>query len=108
MKIKKQQESRIKDAVKEARLDELRHYSGVMNKERQRNADLSDRINEQHSRITELPNRTLDAENNACKATRQANQYKLCSKDVQDTKASYEKELKALQKENATYRNAMG
>ena len=90
MNIKNQQESRIKDAVKVARLDERRHYSGFMNKERHRNVDLSDRINEQHSRISELLKRTLEAESDACKATSQANQSERRSKDLQDKNARFE------------------
>ena len=97
----------VKVAVKEARAEEREHYAKVIDKEKQEKLTLKGFIDKQKMLVTNLLNRSVFAEREAKSANRDAQQSARRSSDVQTVVATYESELKELQKENSTYRNAL-
>ena len=98
---------KVKEAVWEAKVEEHRHHSSDTKKEKGTNKSLQAQLNGEKEKTTELLNRTVTAEIRQRMASRESTKSARRSKDLTDESERWETDMKMMEKENNTLRNAL-
>jgi hypothetical protein len=98
---------KVNEAVREAKAEERHHHSSDMKKEKGRNETLQAQLNGHKEKMTELLNRTVTSEIRQRMASRESTKLARCSKDLTNESERWETDMKMMEKENNTLRNAL-